>query len=138
MKRVKKSKSVMTSSEEYTEVNIFKQESLLFERGCHPFYEGRGLSLSFRKQNGENQDKRENYQENTLRSSATDILIGQRGKRRENYIRDKSNLDGQKRQKSASGTVLKPENRRKLSSSYSVEFTRVSGLSGRGPHPLPF
>jgi hypothetical protein len=137
MKRARKRKSDMTSSEEYTGVNIFKQDSLLFEGGYHFLYEEACISLPFRKQNGENQDKRENYQENTLGSSEADTLAGERGKMRENCMGKKNNLDGGERQKSVFLNSMKPENRGKLSFSYSVEFAPVSGLFGvEVPPPL--
>jgi hypothetical protein len=123
----RKRKSSMTSSEEYTGRNIFKQNGLLLREGCHPFYEETCLSLPFQKQNGEKRNRSGEYRENTLRSSETDICIAQREKMRENCMT----------QNNAPAISMERGNRRKLSFSCSVEFTPVSGW-GRGSHPLPF
>jgi hypothetical protein len=112
--KLRKSKSDMTSSEEYTGRRVFQQESLLFERGCHPLYEETCLSLPFQKQNGVQRNRSKDYQENMLRISGADILAGEKGKMRKNRMGKKNNLctsDERERQKIASLNSMEPGNR---------------------------
>jgi hypothetical protein len=98
----------------FTGRNIFCPGVFFFEGDYLPMYEEAYLSLPFQEQNGE------------------------KGKMRE---KNPCISEEQERQKSASAISMKQGNRDKLRSSYSVEFTPVSGMfgkGGRGPHPLPF
>jgi hypothetical protein len=81
--KVRKSKNDMTSSErfslagenrlrEFIGRRILSPGVFFFEGDYLPKYEETYLSLPFEEQNGESQNRRENYQENTLRISEVD------------------------------------------------------------------
>jgi hypothetical protein len=99
--KLRKRKSDMTSSErfslagenrlrEFIGRRILSPGVFFFEGDYLPVYEEIYLSLPFQRENGKKRDRSKDHQENTLRISEVDTLIGQRRKMRENCMKKKS------------------------------------------------